>query len=181
MATPHVSLVEGYGPIQGTFRSGNKATSKQTKRTMARLAYCDTFLTDGKPLPLPIMIENMRIAFDIANQADKAANMKALRDMTDEHGKVPLKEAFAALKAAAMLAADMRDRSNAYAAAAAPYIHPRLTAVKLTTAPPAEPDADPADAKVVEELPPSPLMLELSAWDDAATKFDAATTEKAKK
>ena len=140
-----------------------------TRRRRNQMKYCDDYFTDGGELPLNVMMANMRKAFKEANAAEKKITKAAIRGIEDEDEK------YNALKAKIQHELGLRQVAHQYARDAAPYLHPKLSAINIkgpTLSAAAIADAaNGADAKVIEGIAqPNALALELQAWNDELAK-----------
>jgi hypothetical protein len=156
--------------VKGGLRVGaGRKLGSQNKRTIARVSHAELFRNDGGVVPLGVMIHNMRAAFAAAERADREIKANAIEGMDPE-------EAFETLLAMVNKAIDLRDIAQKYAVDAAPYVHPRLSAVAFK--PPQSADQLSDDATLINGSAntappgPSPLMLELAAWDEAEKAFE---------
>lgn len=89
------------------------------RRTQEIAARC---VEEGKA-PLEVMLENMRFAHEAANELLQ----KIEKHLAGEGGEelIDLRSEFKALM-------DLKDRAQVYARHAAPYIHPRLSAIEIS-------------------------------------------------
>lgn len=121
-------------------RRGGRQKGTQNKLTIARKTLADGAIGDGKT-PLEVMLSNMRHFDNLAESAERV-----LAEMTAETiAELPADKQFERLLAEVKKAAGFRDSAQGCARDAAPYIHPRLTAISA-------PDGGPIKVERIERL-----------------------------